>query len=87
MKGDIKKLLEKIRNSDEGTKKKWVVAASSITMAIVIASWLLLSNSIVKPVNETTSQKDTGIAYQSIMKEIGNMTKKLNSANSITIEK
>jgi hypothetical protein len=98
MKGDIKKLLEKIRESDEETKKKWVVGASAVSMAIVIAFWLILSSSIVKSVDETANNNKNsdfwfimkngiGIAYESILKEISNITKKLNSANSITIER
>ena len=40
----MKKWIENIQNSDEATKKKWLMGLSVISMAIIIGLWLIYLN-------------------------------------------
>ncbi len=40
----MKKWIENIRNSDEATKKKWLMGFSVISMMIIIGLWLIYLN-------------------------------------------
>ena len=52
----------KIQNSDESTKRFWLVALSGISMIVVIAFWLVYMNLTV--VTVAPSQSDTAIAIE-----------------------
>lgn len=38
------KFITKLQNSDDATKKKWLIILSSISMVVVVGFWLLLTN-------------------------------------------
>ena len=40
----MKKWIENIQNSDEATKKKWLMGLSVTSMAIIIGIWLIYLN-------------------------------------------
>ena len=40
----MKKWIENIQNSNEATKKKWLMGLSVISMAIIIGLWLIYLN-------------------------------------------
>ncbi|MEK7548947.1 MAG: hypothetical protein AAB496_00420 [Patescibacteria group bacterium] len=40
----MKKWIENIQNSDEATKKKWLMGLSVISMTIIIGLWLIYLN-------------------------------------------
>lgn len=63
--------LEKIRNSDISTKRRWVVGASIAAMAIVLLLWLSYLNSIIKPTaitNQTSSTDETTQEFWPVMR-------------------
>ena len=49
--------LEKIRNSSETVKKKWVIGMSAICMLIVVLLWFTYINDIVKPASTQENQE------------------------------
>ena len=36
--------IRKLQNSDEGTKKRWLVGGSTVAMVVLVASWALYLN-------------------------------------------
>ena len=78
-------MLQKIQNffldlqeSDEATKKRWLVIMSGISMIIVIAIWLIfLNNSIRGVVKEKSNQSETSFwqVFQTGLQIAGNSIK------------
>ena len=60
-------LLEKIRNSDDGTKKVWLILFSSVVMIVVIFVWVAyfdtLLVSVNKPVEADEVEKADGFGF------------------------
>ena len=44
--------LEKIRNSDDGTKKIWLILFTSVAMAVVIYVWVAYFNTLLVNINK-----------------------------------
>ena len=44
--------LEKIRNSDDGTKKIWLILFTSVAMAVVIYVWVDYFNTLLVNINK-----------------------------------
>ncbi|MBI5079347.1 hypothetical protein HZB06_01560 [Candidatus Wolfebacteria bacterium] len=61
----IGKKIEKIRDSDEAAKKRWVIVFSAITMTIVVIIWLFYAGFAVK----TTEKKDVSTDFWPIFKK------------------
>ena len=100
MPNKIKLFIEKIRNSDEAVKKRWVIALSAAVMTLVVFVWLSYMSILVGPVQEASS--DTAkpqSEFWAVMKNglgiLTNLTKdkikyfisKIESDRLITIEK
>jgi len=82
-----KSFLEKLQSSDDRTKTRWVIGASAVATALVVAVWLSYFNSIVgqNPAAASAAAADTGrdfsfsktardgaaFLYQSIVGKIG----------------
>lgn len=50
------KFIEKIQNSNEATKKRWLIGASAVSMVFIITLWLVYIGFIIKPIDgEKTS--------------------------------
>ncbi len=64
----LKKYLEKIQNSDEATKKRWLVAATAVSMIIVIGFWFVYINYTTKPAVENTAVQTPNIGFWQIFK-------------------
>ena len=45
------KFIEKIQNSDEATKKRWLIGTSVVSMVFIIALWLVYIGFIIKPMD------------------------------------
>lgn len=93
----IRNLLNNIQNSDEKTKKRWLIGSSAVTMIIVISLWLVYLNfSIRSQVPTDTQPASAGFwqilktgattAIDSIKTEVKNLISKINSARTITIK-
>ena len=54
----MKNFIIKIQNSDEATKKRWLIILSSASMVIVISLWVIISNLINGQI--WTSESATG---------------------------
>jgi len=72
----IESKLYQIQESEEGTKKKWLIIMSVLSMIIVIALWMVLfKNSIigVKTASENEQTGDTSFwqVFNSGLKSIG----------------
>lgn len=52
----LKNKLKRIQESDEATKKKWLVAMSAISMIIVIGLWLAYMNYSIKTVDKNLAE-------------------------------
>ena len=44
--------LEKIRNSDDGTKKIWLILFTSVAMAVLIFVWVAYFNTLLVNINK-----------------------------------
>lgn len=57
---NLLKFIEKIRNSPEGIRRRWLVILSGSSMIVVIASWVLYINAVVQdtpsPVTESVEK-------------------------------
>ncbi len=56
----FKRFIEKIQNSDEAIKKRWLIGASAASMIIVITVWLLYISFVIKPVGNQESPSADG---------------------------
>ena len=55
--GFLKDKLYKIRESDETTKKHWLITLSAVSMVVIVALWLFYMNSfVVKDINDQTQE-------------------------------
>lgn len=61
----IGKKIEKIRNSDEITKKRWIIVFSAITMAIIVVVWFFYIGFAAK----TTEKKAASTDFWPIVKK------------------
>lgn len=89
----IKNFIGKLQNSDEGTKKIWLVILSGLTMAIVVAFWASSLNLSFSKPEKTAAAKIENDApgffaiFSSGAKTIyDQIREKLSSKNSIVIE-
>ena len=56
----IKSFIEKLQNSDDAVKKRWLVIMSGLSMIVIIAIWLVyLNNSIQKLGENSPRQSET----------------------------
>ncbi len=60
--------LEKIQNSDEKIKKRWLVGASAVSIIIVVSLWLIYINFTTKPVGKNVEINDSTIGFWQIFK-------------------
>ncbi len=47
----LNKFIEKIQNSDEATKKRWLIGTSVVSMVFIITLWLVYIGFIIKPID------------------------------------
>ena len=74
----IRNFIEKLQNSDDTVKKRWLVIMSGLSMIIVIAIWLIfLNNSIRGVVKEKSNQSETSFwqVFQTGLQIAGNSIK------------
>ncbi len=51
MRQKFHKFIEKIQNSNEATKKRWLIGASAVSMIFIITLWLVYIGFIIKPID------------------------------------
>ena len=74
----IRNFIEKLQNSDDTVKKRWLVIMSGLSMIIVIAIWLIfLNNSIEKIGEKKLNESETSFwqVFQTGLKIAGNSIK------------
>jgi len=64
----IKVFLEKIQNSDEKTKKRWLIGASAVSMILVVGLWFIYINSTVKSLGENINNQKPTFGFWQIFK-------------------
>lgn len=94
----IKKSIEKIQDSDEAAKKRWLIASSAVTMILVISLWLVYINNTIQPVNNVIEKQESEIGFWQIFKNglnivgesiwdgVKSFISKITSERTITIE-
>lgn len=94
----LKKYLKKIQNSDEATKKRWLIVSSAIAMVLVISLWLVYINWTIKSVGDNVEKQNlepgfwqifkTGlkVAGESAWDGVKNSVSKITGERIITIE-
>ncbi len=94
----LKKQLEKIQNSDETTKKRWLIGVTAFSMILIIAFWLVYINWIIN-INITSENHESSIeswqifktglfvAINSIKESIKDFISKISNERTIIIEK
>jgi hypothetical protein len=68
MRRKLKNLLGNIQNSDEKTKKRWLIGASAISIILVIGLWFVYINFTTKPLGENTSINEPTVGFWQIFK-------------------
>ncbi len=64
----IKKLLEDIQNSDETTKKRWLIGASVVSMFLVIGLWLVYIKSTLEFSGKSVENQESNVGFWQIFK-------------------
>lgn len=94
----LKRKLEKIQDSDETTKKRWLIGTTTVAMILVIVLWLVYINWVIKSANETEVKESSlsfwqifknglNIISKSIWNNIKDFVSKITSERTIIIEK
>ena len=65
---NLKTFLQKIQNSDEATKKRWLIGATAISMILVISLWLVYIQSTVKSIGDNIKDQESTIGFWQIFK-------------------
>lgn len=90
-----KKLLERVRDSDQRTKKKYVVVFSAVAMVIVVAFWIIYINTIIQPAESPSRESKfwpvfkngLRITYYSLKNKLNEFSLGSLGGKSITIER
>lgn len=64
----VKKHIEKIRDSDETSKKRWVVFSSAVAMLIVVGLWMIYLNLTSNKASLAGESEDASIRFWQIFK-------------------
>lgn len=64
----IKRHLNKIQNSDEATKKRWLIGATAVAMVLIVGLWLIYINSIINSLNNANQDQWPTIGFWPIFK-------------------
>lgn len=93
-------IIKKVQNSDNRAKKRWVIAATAVTMVLVTIMWLNSINNLIKPAYDQNPNFDDStrefwpvmknglsVLTASLKKQIGNLISKIMIERSVTIEK
>lgn len=95
---NLKKYLSKIQNSDEATKKRWLIASSAVAMILVIGLWLIYINWTIKSIGDNIEKQNAEPGFWQIFKtglkvvcksawnNIENIVSKITAERVITIE-
>jgi len=70
----IKIWLTTIQNSDEKTKRRYLIIASAITMILIISLWLIYLKSTIQGVNQETASQTSNTQFWQIFKSGLNIT-------------
>lgn len=59
---------EKVRSSDEATKKRWVIGSSAVVMGVVVLLWIVYFNAFVtgfapSPAPENNNKEGGGFSF------------------------
>ena len=60
----IRNFIEKLQNSEDNVKKRWLVILSGLSMAIIISIWLIYLNNIMEKVGEKQSRQSETTFWQ-----------------------
>lgn len=64
----LKAFLKKIQNSDENTRKRWLIGTTAISMVLVISLWLVYIQSTVKFISNNIEDQESTIGFWQIFK-------------------
>lgn len=93
----LKNFLRRIQNSDEATKKKWLIGASAVSMILVVGLWLIYIQSTIKVItNQTEEESVIGfwqvlknglrVIFHSIKDNIKTIISEINKSRTIVVE-
>lgn len=60
----IKNFIEKLQNSEDNVKKRWLVILSGLSMVIIIAVWLVYLNNSMEKIGEKQSRQSETTFWQ-----------------------
>lgn len=100
---NLKAFISRLQNSDEATKKRWLIVVSAITMIFVISGWMVYLNYTIEKINSIEDEIihstsfwqvfKTGLVItgKSIKEKTGNLVSDIRSMirskNTIIIER
>jgi len=70
----IKNWLTKIQNSDEKTKRRYLIIASAITMILIISLWLICLKSTISGINQKITDQTSNTQFWQVFKNGLNIT-------------
>jgi hypothetical protein len=64
----IKIFLNKIQNSNEAVKKRWLIGATAVSMILVVSFWLIYMQSTIQFSNNNIEKQESGVGFWQIFK-------------------
>jgi hypothetical protein len=94
----LKNLLENIQNSDEATKKRWLIGVTSVSMVLIISLWLVYIKFTLESFTSSAQEQKSVVGFwqifkngltivsQSIKEGIKTIISEITKGRTITIE-
>jgi len=65
---NIRELLKKIQNSDEATKKCWLIGVTAVSMVLIISLWLVYIKFTVESFTSSAQEQESVVGFWQIFK-------------------
>jgi len=64
----IREFLEKIQNSSESTKRRYLIVFTAISMVLIVGLWLIYTNSMIQYTNQQLANQNSETKFWQIFK-------------------
>ncbi len=65
---NIRELLKEIQNSDEATKKRWLIGVTAVSMVLIIGLWLVYIKFTVESFTSSAQGQESVVGFWQIFK-------------------
>lgn len=64
----IRDFVEKLQNSDDAVKKRWLIGLSAATIILVIGLWVVYLNFTIDKIGESEQEAPSGTSFWQVLK-------------------